>query len=60
MTSHAEKADALAAKITKKAEDALAGLDQEMAIMQWAPEFRTIMWEAVAAIATQRAVAAKR
>lgn len=55
MTTHLEKATALAGKITGKAEDALAALEREMTIMQWAPEFRAIMWSAVAEVASRRA-----
>ncbi len=49
--SHAEKAEALAGKITDKAADALSALDREMAIMKWPAEFRAIMWDAVAELA---------
>lgn len=48
-------AESVAEKIAKRAEDALAGLDREMAIMKWPPEFRAIMWHAVAHAATLRA-----
>jgi hypothetical protein len=48
--------EALADRITKKAADTLAGLDREMTIMKWPPEFRSIMWEAVAAEARARAI----
>jgi hypothetical protein len=37
----------LAAKIETKARDALEPLRREMRIMQWPPEYRVIMWEAV-------------
>jgi len=60
MSSHLEKSIALADKITAKAENAVADLDREMALMKWPGEFRAIMWEAVAAIAASRAAAAKR
>lgn len=59
MTTHAEKAIDLAEKITAKAEDALGALSVEMAIKKWPAEFRAIMWEAVAEIATRRAETAK-
>jgi hypothetical protein len=42
-----QKAEALAAKIAKKARDTLVALDREMDIMKWPPEFRSIMWGAV-------------
>lgn len=59
MSTHTEKATDLAEKITAKAEDALDGLDREMVVMKWPAEFRAIMWEAVAAVASNRAAAAK-
>lgn len=59
MNSHVDKAIAVAAKITKKAEDALAGLEREMAIMKWPSEFRAIMWGAVVEIASRRASSAR-
>lgn len=48
VTDQMQKAKAVAAKITQRAEDALSGLDREMAIMKWRPEFCAIMWDAVA------------
>jgi hypothetical protein len=54
MSDQIDKAQALADKIKKKAEDALNGLEREMAIMQWRPEFKAIMWGAVAEIAFKR------
>ncbi len=59
MTKHMEKAQALAAKITDKAQGALAGLDREMAIMKWPAEFQAIMWDAVADLAARRAADAR-
>jgi len=59
MDDHARKAIALSEKIVTKAEDALSGLDREMAIMKWPGDFRAIMWETVADIATRRALEAK-
>lgn len=53
------KAIAVAAKITTKAEAALDGLNREMKIMKWSPEFRAIMWDAVAQVATAYSEAAK-
>lgn len=55
MTTHAEKANALAEKIAAKASAALDGLEREMLIMKWPAEFKAIMWDAVAATATSRA-----
>jgi hypothetical protein len=49
------KAAALADKVVQKAEDALSGLSLEMNLMKWPPEFRAIMWQAVADIASRRA-----
>lgn len=60
MSSHMEKSVALADKITTRAEEALADLDCEMALRRWPADFRAIMWEAVAAVATSRADDAKR
>lgn len=45
----------IAEKITAKASGALHPLEREMIVMKWPAEFRVILWEAVAAIATQRA-----
>lgn len=60
MNAHMKQAQALADKITTKAEDALASLDREMTIMEWQPEYRAIMWETVAAVAAQRAELARQ
>jgi hypothetical protein len=46
-----ERAIALPDKIATKAEEALSPLNREMAIMGWPPEFRKIMWDAVAQVA---------
>ncbi len=59
MTAHEKNAQALAEKITSKAEGALDGLEREMAIMKWPAEFRAIMWGAVAEIASRRAESAR-
>lgn len=59
MATHAEKANALAEKIEAKASGALDGLEREMLIMKWPAEFRAIMWEAVVAIASRRAIDAR-
>lgn len=48
-------AEAVAEKIAKKAEDALARLEREMVIMKWPQEFREIMWNAVSHAAALRA-----
>ena len=58
MSSHMEKSIALADKITTMAEDAMRGLD--LSIRAWPGEFRAIIWEAVADIATRRAAAARK
>lgn len=58
--SDIKKAEALAEKIASKAEDALAGLEREMAIMKWPPDFRAIMWGAVARAASLREVESRR
>ena len=59
MTSHEDRAAALAEKITARAHDALSSLEREMIIMKWPAEFRAIMWGAVEAIAFQRKVEAE-
>jgi len=59
MDDHAHKAIAVAGKIVVKAEGALAGLEREMVVMNWPGEFRAILWETIADIATRRALAAK-
>lgn len=58
MTSHTEKAQALAGKVTKKAEDALATLQWEMA--KWPAEYRAIMWGAVSDVALKRRIEAEQ
>jgi hypothetical protein len=45
----------LAGLISAKAEEALANLEEEMAIRKWPADLRAIMWEAVAAVASIRA-----
>lgn len=60
MSSHDQRAEALADKITAKAEEAVACLDREMAVMKWPAGFRAIMWEAVALVATSRAAELRR
>lgn len=55
MTDQLKKSIALAAKISAKAEDALAKIDHEMTIMDWPDEFRAVMWEAIADTAAIRA-----
>lgn len=55
MTDQLLKTLAAADKILAIAEDALAGL--ELSTKRWPPEFRAIVWEAVASIATKRAEA---
>lgn len=49
------QAVALATKISIKAEETLAGVDREMLIMKWPNEFRAVMWEAIADMASIRA-----
>lgn len=49
------KAKALAARIEAKVADLLAPMDLEMRIMEWKPEFRVIMWEAIGRKALERA-----
>lgn len=59
MPNDVQKAIEVANKIAAKAEGALHGLDREMIVMKWPAEFRVILWEAVAAIAMQRADSAR-
>ena len=49
------EATKLAAKIIKKANDSLDGLEREMRIMGWKSEYRVIMWETVARAALIKA-----
>jgi len=49
----AVKAVALADRITVMAEEGVGNLDRTIA--KWPAEFRAIIWDAVALIATQRA-----
>lgn len=56
MTTHADKAKALAAKVTATAEDGLRPI--EMMLAHWPAEFRAIMWGAVSDIARKRQVEA--
>lgn len=58
MSDHIQRAVVVADKVVAKAEDALDGLDREM--KPWPAEFRAIMWDAVAAIASSRANEARR
>jgi hypothetical protein len=59
MTSHLEKSIDIAHQITTKAEEAVAGLDREMALRKWPAEFRAIMWDAVALVASSCAADAR-
>jgi hypothetical protein len=59
MTSHADKAAALAEKITNKAAETLARLELEMTVMKWPAEFRAIMWGAVADLANKHRIEAE-
>lgn len=52
-----EKAQAVADKVIKKAEEHLAALEWMMT--KWPAEFRAIMWGAVADLAFQRKVEAE-
>jgi hypothetical protein len=57
MTDHALKAISTADKIVSLAEDGLRGIDRT--IGAWPAEFRAIIWEAVADIASRRARVAR-
>lgn len=58
MSDHALKTMATADKILSLVEDSLAGL--EFTTRKWPADFRVIIWESVASVATKRAEAAKR
>lgn len=51
------KAISVADKVVSLAQDGLDGIDRTVA--KWPAEFRAIIWEAVADIATRRAAAAR-
>jgi len=51
------KAISVADKVVSLAQDGLAGIDRTVAA--WPAEFRAIIWDAVADIATRRAAAAR-
>ncbi|WP_044558697.1 hypothetical protein [Azospirillum sp. B4] len=53
--SDLDAATAIAARIEAKAVALLAPLEREMALMSWRPEFKAIMWAAVAIEAQRRA-----
>lgn len=55
MSAHMEKAVSLADKVVTMAEDGLRPL--ALSIKHWPPEFSAIVWDAVADIATRRAIA---
>lgn len=57
MTNHALKAISAADKIVSLAEDSLRGID--LTIAAWPAEFRAIIWDAVADIASRRARVAR-
>lgn len=54
------KALSVAQQIEKRVAVTLAPLEREMGLMQWRPEFRVIMWEAVANAALKYAEEASR
>lgn len=60
MGNDVDRVVALANKITAKAEGTLAGLEREMTIMKWPAEYRAILWEAIAEIASRRADTARQ
>ena len=53
MSNHAQKAIALANQVVSFAEDGTRAIDRSIA--SWPAEFRAVIWDAVAAIAVQRA-----
>lgn len=58
MSAHMAKAVEVAARIQALVEDGLRGLDRT--VIAWPAEFRAIVWEAVAEIASRRAETARR
>jgi hypothetical protein len=58
MSAHLDWATVLTEKIATKAEATLDDLEREMRLMQWPPEIRKIMWDAVAQVAAAYAEAA--
>lgn len=58
MTTHMQKSISIADQVVSLAEDGLRSIDRTIAA--WPAEFRVIIWEAVADIATRRAAAAKK
>lgn len=57
MSDHAAKALSVADKVVDLVEDGLRGIG--LTIGKWPPEFRAIVWDAVADIASRRAEAAR-
>jgi hypothetical protein len=47
-----DRVDSVAEKMMLKAVTALSGLEREMEVMKWPPEFRAIMWRTIAHLAT--------
>ncbi len=58
MSDHA-KVLAIADEVVSKAEGALAAIERELIVMKWPPEFCAIMWDAIADIASRRALKAR-
>ena len=57
MTDHMQKAVSIADQVVSLAEDGLRGIDRTIA--PWPAEFRAIIWDAVADIASRRAAASR-
>jgi hypothetical protein len=58
MTAHVNKTIPVADKIIVMVNSALSALDHEIA--SWPADFRAIMWDTVADVASRRAEAARR
>ncbi len=56
--AHLEAAMAMTRKISAKVDQLLEPLAREMRVMKWAPEYQSILWEAVMLEAKQRMEAA--
>jgi hypothetical protein len=58
MSSHTEKAISIADRVVSLVEDGLRPIERTVAA--WPAEFRAIIWEAVADVASRRALAIRQ
>ncbi len=54
--SDLDRATAVARKLSAKAEDALAGIEREMILMEWPAEFQKMIWLAISSLAIAKAM----